>query len=326
MSPLICFLNKLVEPDAGILSGLALASAGAEAAGNSATGEPSSFMSLGASCSLDTGKEDPLNSVGADAWECGKTHSLWASEDMTCGSERTHDIPASRSPNAVDSQRAVSLDTECMSDISDTPGTSLVRSAALEDLTAIGTKTPWADAEMPISNEPTDNRLALSYRTTLPEAGSLIACNMVTQQIIPESLESCSVQDLSCYSFDSGTSLPEVGSSTHPSDLHENISLVLKDNISIGISADLKRHGEPGRPDSKAEIDLERVSHISLVDVDNHAGVGNVIPVSKAIEIQRNFQNSPARKSLVPVAISKGLFAIQFTNSERVLFSYFLPL
>lgn len=326
MSPLICFLNKLVEPDPGILSELTLASGGPEAAGNSATGEPGCFISLGASCSVYTGKEDILNSVGTDAGECGKIHSLWASEDMTCGLERTHDIPASRSPNAVDSQRAVSLDTECISDIIDTPGTSLVRSAALEDLTAIGTKISWADSERPISNVPMDNELALNYLKTLPEVGSLVARNMVIQQIIPESPESCSVQDLSCYIFGSGTSLPEVGSSTHPSDLYENISLVLKDNNRIGISADLKRHEEPVRPDSKTETDLERVSHISLADVDNHTGVGNVIPVSKAIEFQRTSQSSPSRKSLVPVAIAKGLFAIQFTNSERVLFSYLLPL
>ncbi|KAM7370401.1 hypothetical protein PAMP_009954 [Pampus punctatissimus] len=81
--------------------------------------------------------------------ECGKrlSDSLWASEDLSCGSEIRRDVPANRgSPErsgAVDSQRAISLDaSECLTEISNL---SLVRSTALEDLTSIGDRRSWVN-------------------------------------------------------------------------------------------------------------------------------------------------------------------------------------
>uniref|UniRef100_A0A3B5LBN1 Microtubule-associated protein n=1 Tax=Xiphophorus couchianus TaxID=32473 RepID=A0A3B5LBN1_9TELE len=62
------------------------------------------------------------------------------------------DIEASRgSPEwtaAADSQRAISLDaSECLVKMNDTPATFLVRSAALEDLTAIEDRSLWGNQE-----------------------------------------------------------------------------------------------------------------------------------------------------------------------------------
>ncbi|XP_010782989.1 microtubule-associated protein tau isoform X12 [Notothenia coriiceps] len=100
-------------------------------AGDGATRE--GIDSMGASCPMDPGNEA--------VEECGKrlSESLWASEDLSHGSEIRRDDMAS--PAAVDSQRAISLDaSECLSETSNLPGMSLIRSAALEDLTSIGDK------------------------------------------------------------------------------------------------------------------------------------------------------------------------------------------
>ncbi|KAI4807398.1 hypothetical protein KUCAC02_027206, partial [Chaenocephalus aceratus] len=100
-------------------------------AGDGATRE--GIDSMGASCPMDPGNEA--------VEECGKRlgESLWASEDLSHGSEIRRDDMAS--PAAVDSQRAISLDaSECLSETSNLPGMSLIRSAALEDLTSIGDK------------------------------------------------------------------------------------------------------------------------------------------------------------------------------------------
>ncbi|KAJ4940344.1 hypothetical protein JOQ06_026651 [Pogonophryne albipinna] len=100
-------------------------------AGDGATRE--GIDSMGASCPIDPGNEA--------VEECGKrlSESLWASEDLSHGSEIRRDDMAS--PAAVDSQRAISLDaSECLCETSNLPGMSLIRSAALEDLTSIGDK------------------------------------------------------------------------------------------------------------------------------------------------------------------------------------------
>ncbi|XP_062331147.1 microtubule-associated protein 4 isoform X2 [Osmerus eperlanus] len=314
MSPLICFSNKLVETGAEFHSGSALTLVGAEAADNSTTEERMGFMSLAASCSLDTGKEEAINSVGVHAWESERSHTLWASEDMSYGSARLRDAPASRSPewaHAVDSQRAVSLDTsECISVTSDLPGTSLMRSMALEDLTAIGTSTSWTDGER-ISNEPVD-------------PGSLGACNRVTQQIIPESPDSFSAHSLLCSSLDPGTSLPLAGNSAHLSDRQEPSSLFLKDNNIIGISTVLEVLEVPFTENMLKDkylalvtSDTKRASHISLADVDDCTKISKIIPHSEASEFQRTSQSSPARKSLVPVAIFKAQAKIDNDSAEK---------
>ncbi|KAM9837882.1 uncharacterized protein ACBR49_018505 [Aulostomus maculatus] len=85
---------------------------------------------------------DPGNEAAVG--ECGKrlSDSMWASEDLSCGLEVRRDPPTSRgSPEwsgAVDPQRAISLDaSECLNEMSNPSGMSLIRSAALEDLTSI---------------------------------------------------------------------------------------------------------------------------------------------------------------------------------------------
>uniref|UniRef100_A0A3Q2CZJ2 Microtubule-associated protein n=1 Tax=Cyprinodon variegatus TaxID=28743 RepID=A0A3Q2CZJ2_CYPVA len=76
--------------------------------------------------------------------DCGKrlSDSSWVSEDLSCRSEMRQEVEASRgSPEwtgAADSQRAISLDaSERLAEMRNPPGMSLVRSAALEDLTVI---------------------------------------------------------------------------------------------------------------------------------------------------------------------------------------------
>ncbi|KAI9537432.1 hypothetical protein NQZ68_025288 [Dissostichus eleginoides] len=124
MSSLISFPNKLAKPASGDCSEFVYAGDGATREG---------IDSMGASCPMDPGNEA--------VEECGKrlSESLWASEDLSHGSEIRRDDMAS--PAAVDSQRAISLDaSECLSETSNLPGMSLIRSAALEDLTSIGDK------------------------------------------------------------------------------------------------------------------------------------------------------------------------------------------
>ncbi|XP_037611116.1 microtubule-associated protein tau isoform X2 [Sebastes umbrosus] len=136
MSSLICFPNKLAKPGAtGVRNEFAFAGDGS----NPAVAGAVDFM--GASCPLDPGNE----LLG----ECGKrlSESLWASEDLGCGSEIRRDNGGSPERNgASDSLRASSLDAaECLNEMSNLSGMSLVRSAALEDLTSIGDRSLWVN-------------------------------------------------------------------------------------------------------------------------------------------------------------------------------------
>lgn len=226
MSSLICFPNKLAKP--AVRSEFAFGS-------NPAVDGAVDFM--GASCPADPGSED-----------CGKrlSGSLWASEDLCCGSEiRRDDGGSPERPGAADSQRAISLDaSECLSEMSSLSGVALVRSAALEDLTSIGDR---------------------SFGVSQGEDGA--------RNVPTESLSHFQSEDVQNISEKAGL-LPKM-----PSDIENS-------------SSDSWPH--------RAACSQPDISNDSDMSVAQTAGTA---------ELQRTPpQSSAARKSLVPVAMFKGLF------------------
>lgn len=215
--------------------------------------------------------------------ECGKKLSapLWASEDLARSSETQRDDAASRgSPEwsgAADSQRAISLDaSECLAEISNP---ALVRSSALEDLSAIGDKSAWEERE-----------------------GEELFCEGTSEGAVPASHETPS-PETRAQQLPIATDLPP--SDPDPADVEPEAP---RENISQ--KAAVQSEGAPavnGDSDSpKADVCRES---------DWRGG-----DVPQGAELQRGSpQSSPARKSLVPVPISKGLFAVTLTELSALL-------
>ncbi|XP_044035961.1 microtubule-associated protein tau isoform X12 [Siniperca chuatsi] len=273
MSSLTCFPNKLAKPGSGVRSEFAFAGDGSKPAVDGDAGEGVDFM--GASCSLDPGNE----AVG----ECGKrlSDSLWASEDLSCGSEIRRDVPASRgSPErtgAADSQRAISLDaSECLTEMSNL---SLVRSMALEDLTSIGDRSLWVNQGEELDSEQTKDGV-----TADRDSGS--------KNISPETQQPPHTQSLSHSGFDSHSEDP------HPARSSRNISE--KDSLFT------KMPSGTATENSSSDSSLHRASY-SRPDISNDSDMrSNVVQTTGTAELQKTPpQSSPARKSLVPVAIFK---------------------
>lgn len=211
--------------------------------------------------SVKPGRGVPGNEV---VDECGKrlSDSVWASEDLSGGSEVGRDVSASRgSPErspVVDSQRAISLDaSECLTEISNL---ALVRSTALEDLTSIGDRRVCAHQAEELIREQTSDDLPLNNMTQ-------------EQQPLP-----------------SRDPRPALGC----------LNVSMPDSLSPVMSCE-KGSGDSSMP-RWAACD-------SQPDISNGSDVRSL-----AGELQKT--PSPARKSLVPVAIPKGLFAVTFTSSE----------
>ncbi|KAM4525500.1 uncharacterized protein PAE49_001412 [Odontesthes bonariensis] len=265
---LICFPNKLVRPDTGVQSELTFK-------------KPAGKGLMGASCYLDQGSKA--------AAECAKrlSESSWVSEDLSCSSEMRRDEETSRgSPEwagAVDSQRAISLDaSECLTETGTPPGTSLVRSTALEDLTSIGDRSSSVNQEEALISEqtedgPTAHGAALASRG---DSGSDRILNPEAQ--------------------------PRPGADSNPEDLPP---------ASRNISNKVSLLSKPPC-DSEAENGSEswwRCPGYSEPDISND---------SEMSRVQRAAcQTSAARRSLVPVPVSKGLFAVMLTGSEPALLS-----
>ncbi|KAM4526317.1 uncharacterized protein V3H82_000735, partial [Fundulus diaphanus] len=243
-----------------------------------------------ASSAPDPGKKSPR--------EYGKrlSDSLWASEDLSCRAERKQDAEASRgSPEwtgAADSQRAVSLDaSECLAKMSNPPGTSLVRSAALEDLTAIEDRNHEEVILEQITEGPTAEGAVLkpysdSRSKTIPSE-----TNLTHQK----------------------QRLPESGFDSHSEDLPPT-----------QIAGSLpERHRPFPKPtcDAEAENNSESSAHRAS---DSKPDISNNLQKSSVAQTSSQHQNCPsqspaARRSLVPVAVFKGLFAVMFTSSEPAL-------
>ncbi len=294
MSPLICFPNKLAKPGSGVHSEFAFAGDGSKPAVDGAGGEGVDFM--GASCSPDPGNE----AVG----ECGKrlSDSLWASEDLSCGSEIRRDIQASRgSPEwtgSVDAQRAISLDaSECLTEMSNL---SLVRSTGLEDLTSIGDRRSGVNQGEELVSEQDGEAADGAAFKSCSDSGS--------KNITPETQRPPYTQSLSHSGFDS-----------HSEDLHPaHGSRIISEKDSLFT----KMPSGTATENSSSDSSLHRASY-SKPDISNDSDMrSNVAQTTGTAELQKTPpQSSPARKSLVPVAIFKGLFAVIFTSSEPVLFS-----
>lgn len=291
MSSLICFPNKLEKPGSGVRSEFAFAGDGSKPAEDGAAGEGVDFM--GASCSPDPGNE----AVG----ECGKrlSDSIWASEDLSCTSEIRRDEPAGRgSPEwtgAVDSQRTISLDaSECLTEMSNQ---SLVRSTALEDLTSIGDRGLWVNQEEEqISEQTKDGGTA--------DGAALKSCtDSRTKNISKETQQTPYSQNLSHSVFDS-----------HSEDLHPAHNWK---TISEKDSLITKMPSGTATEHSSSDSSLDTASYSKPDISDDSDTRSDVVQTTGTAELQKTTpQSSPARKSLVPVPIFKGLFAVILTSSE----------
>nr|XP_043869691.1 microtubule-associated protein tau isoform X2 [Solea senegalensis] len=242
---------------------------------------------MGASCS-----QDPGNTAGG---ECGKrlSDSLWASEDLGCRSEITGDVQASGgSPEwsgAVDAQRAISLDaSECLNEMSNLSGTALVRSTALEDLTSIGNKS--SQGEELVSEQINDG---LTADDAAIESDS---------NVTPETQHATQSPPQSWFDSPSEDLHPTKSSR----DMSEEDSLLTK------MPSDME--AESGSSDSLLHRD-----GYSRPDISNDSETrGSVAQTTVTTELQRTPpQSSPARKSLVPVAIFKAQAKVDNGSTDK---------
>ncbi|XP_045925443.1 microtubule-associated protein tau isoform X4 [Micropterus dolomieu] len=263
------------KPGSGVLCEFAFD--GSKPAVDGGAGERVDFM--GASCSLDPGNEG----------ECGKrlSDSLWASEDLSCGSEIRRDVPTSRgSPEwtgAADAQRAISLDAaECLTEMSNL---SLVRSMALEDLTSIGDQHLWVSEGEELVAEQTKDGVAA-------DGAALKSCSdSESKNINPEKQQLLHTQSLSHSGFDSHSEDP------HPKHISRNISE--KDRLFTEMPSGTATEN------SSSDSSSHRASY-SRPEMTDSDMRGNVAQTTGTAELQKTPpQSSPARKSLVPVAIFK---------------------
>lgn len=204
--------------------------------------------------------------------DCGKrlSDSSWVSEDLSCRSEMRQEVEASRGspewPGAADSQRAISLDaSERLAEMRNPPGMSLVRSAALEDLTVIE-----------------DQSLRLNQ-----EEGAIL------EQIKDvQTVEGAELQ-------------PDCGNKSVSSETEESLQKQrrMKDLPPAPVTGSFS---EGLRLVAKPPCDSETES-------PSHGAGGSKPDISSALQkssvAQSPSQSPAARRSLVPVAVSKGLFA-----------------
>ncbi|XP_039643509.1 microtubule-associated protein tau-like isoform X5 [Perca fluviatilis] len=242
----------------GVRSEFAFAGDGSNPGVDGAAGAGVDFS--GTSCSLD-----PENEAVGD---CGKrlSESLWASEDLSCGADIRLDESPERT-GAVDSQRAISLDaSECLAEMTNLSGMSLVRSAALEDLTFIGHRGVWVNQgeEEPVSEQ--DGAASKS-------------------QNIPR--ETQHAQTLS-----HPDSRSDLCSSRNISEKDSFVTKMPSDTATENSSSDSASHRAGySKPDISNDSDMRSMS---------------VAQTASTAELQKTPpQSSPARKSLVPVAIFK---------------------
>lgn len=195
--------------------------------------------------------------------------SRWTSEDLGCGSETRRDTEAGPEwTGAADSQRASSLDaSKCLSEKSGLPGTCLVRSTALEDLTSIE-----------------DKSLCINQREVLSEQ---------TEEV----LDADGGRSQSPSEAQQGLSSGFDSEHLQPAHVSEEDGLCTK---------------QPRDPEACSSRDSSPHKDISSTpDICNES-------MNQSTESPP--RSSAARKSLVPVAVSTGLFAartssVQFTPS-----------
>lgn len=224
-------------------------------------------------CEFASGSPDPGSRA---AGESGTrlSDSQWTSEDLGCRSETEAGGGSPEPTGAADSQRAISLDAaKCLAETSNPSGTALVRSTALEDLTSIEDRSLWVhQREEETKEDPTADGENSPFCS---DSKSKNAQQSPQKQSPSQSL------------FDSEDLLP-----THISEEERLFT----------------QQPRESEADSSGDSSLHKDSH-SHPDISNQKG-------SRAAQSPAEPQKSPcqgsaARKSLVPVAVFKGLFAVR---------------
>ncbi|XP_030019450.1 microtubule-associated protein tau isoform X12 [Sphaeramia orbicularis] len=289
------------KPATGVLSEFAFAAGESKPSVAGSNGEGNDFMSMGASCSLDPGSEAASGLDDGRVGECGKrlSDSLWASEDMQ----------ASRGSlnwtGVADSHRAISLDaTECLSEISNPSAVCLVRSTALEDLTSIGDKGLWVDpGEELISSENTNDRLS--------EGAALRSCSdSGAHSVTPETQPH--THRLSGSGFDSGLAFH----SEEPPPRDPSSQARSYRNTSDADTLLTNTQSDTATENNTSDSLLHRVAD-SKSDISNDSEMNSVALTTGSAELQKTRQSSPARKSLVPVAIFKAQAKMDNGSAEK---------
>ncbi|XP_051273695.1 uncharacterized protein LOC127373334 [Dicentrarchus labrax] len=214
--------------------------------------------------------------------ECGKRLSepLWASEDLSCRSEIREDVPAGRG--------------------------SPEWTGAVDPQRAISLDAPECVAE--ISNLSLVRSTALEDLTSIGDKRSWVSQGeeIVSEQTAalksssPETQQPPYTQSLPQPSFDSPSE--DLRSSRNVSEMDRLFTQMPSDSAAENSDSSLRRAG-CSKPDISNDSDMR----------------SNVAQTTGTAELQKT-PPQPARKSMVPVPIFKGLFAVIFTKF-RVLFS-----
>ncbi|KAM6896947.1 uncharacterized protein FYW49_018337 [Xenentodon cancila] len=270
--------GHLVRPATGVSSEFAIT----KPADHGPDGNDADFMK--ASCSQELG-----NKVEGD---CGKrlSDSQWASEDLSCRSVLKWDMKTSSVSSdwtgTDDSQRAISLDaSECLTEMSSPSGTSLVRSAALEDLTSIGDRKLWVIQAKEINSDQLNDGVTI-------DGAALTSCSdSGSKEITSRTQQTPQTQSLSQSDFLTNSE------ESHPEHIRSNTS----DNDCLFN----KLLCDPGAENS-GDSSLRRACY-SKPDICNESEMrSNVAQTTGTAELQKTLsQTSAARKSLVPVAVFK---------------------
>lgn len=238
----------------------------------------------GVHCEFASGSPDPGSRA---AVESGKrlSDSRWTFEHLGCRSETEAGGGSPEQIGAADSQRAISLDAaECLAETSNPSGTALVRSTALEDLTSIEDRILWVNQREEQTKEN-------------PSADG----------------------ENSHFCVDSKSrDVQQSPRKRSPTQSRFNSEELLPTHISEEDRLFTKQPREP-EAESSADSSLHKESH-SDPDISNQKGSRAAQPPAEPQK--SSSQSSAARKSLVPVAVLKGLFAVrphplQFFNSSH---------
>lgn len=181
--------------------------------------------------------------------------------------------------------------------MSNLSGMSLVRSTALEDLTSIGDRNLCVPQGEELISEETNDGLTAEGAAPKPlgDSGS--------KNITSETPRAPHTQ-----------SALQSSSDSHCEDLSKKQRLFNK------LPSDTAA-------ENSGDSSLHTASY-SKPDISNDSEMrSGVAQTTGTAELQKTPpQSTRARKSLVPVAVFKGLCAVMFTSSEPVLFSSLLPL
>uniref|UniRef100_A0A3Q0S8Y4 Microtubule-associated protein n=1 Tax=Amphilophus citrinellus TaxID=61819 RepID=A0A3Q0S8Y4_AMPCI len=172
---------------------------------------------------------------------------------------------------------------------------SLVRSTALEDLTSIGDRSLGVTQGDELISEQTNDGWTAEGAALKPLSDS--GCENITS----ETRQAPHTQSVFQSSFDS--------EDLHPASISKKHRLFTKlpSDTAAANSGDSSLH----------------TASYSKPDVSNDSEMrSSVAQTTSTTELQKTPpQSTPARKSLVPVAVFKGLCPVMFTSSEPVLFN-----